>query len=127
MTSMCYSKFGEVPGRVVCAPAQQGNIEYIRAYSGIFEVFLKNIQRICPIRPVRAWHNGQARPPVSLRTPSMTTLVLGSGICLMRSRRKNFGDQVKAVVHNWTSKWIPARCSMTLFNSQMTLLMWKTE
>jgi hypothetical protein len=48
----------------------------------IFEVFLKNIQRICPIRLVCAQHNGQACPPayplrlpVSLRTPSMTTLV----------------------------------------------------
>jgi hypothetical protein len=30
--------------------------EYIRAYSSIFEVFFKNIQRICPICLVRARH-----------------------------------------------------------------------
>jgi hypothetical protein len=62
-------------GRVVCAPAHlpaspirppcppdkeiSSLFEYIRAYSSIFEVFLKNIQIICPIRPVRARHNGR--------------------------------------------------------------------
>jgi hypothetical protein len=60
--------------RVVCAPARPSGspdrppcpptkeissiFEYIRAYSSIFEVFLKNIQRICPIHLVRAWSNG---------------------------------------------------------------------
>jgi hypothetical protein len=60
--------------------------EHIRAYSSIFEVFLKKIQRICPIRPVRARCNGQAcrpahllRPPVSLQTPNMTTLTTMQG------------------------------------------------
>jgi hypothetical protein len=52
-------------------PARQGNIQ---VYSSIFKIFLKNIQRICIVRPVCARHNGQDRPPVSLRTPSMTTL-----------------------------------------------------
>jgi hypothetical protein len=56
--------------------------KYIQAYSSIFEVFLKNIQRKCPVCPVCARHNGQdhppacpLRPPVSLRMPSMTTLI----------------------------------------------------
>jgi hypothetical protein len=59
-------------------PARQGNI---RAYSSIFEVFLKNIHKICPLCPTCKGRNGQdhlpARslgPPDSLWTPSMTTL-----------------------------------------------------
>jgi hypothetical protein len=62
--------------RVVCVPVRPPDkeissiFEYIRAYSSIFEVFLKNIQRICPIRPVRARCNRQActpaHPPVTL-------------------------------------------------------------
>jgi hypothetical protein len=61
--------------------------KYIRAYLSIFKVFSKKIQRICLIRPVHAWGNGQdrppacpLRPPVSLRTPSMTTLRLANSI-----------------------------------------------
>jgi hypothetical protein len=45
------------------APTRQGNIEYIQAYSSIFEVFFKNIQRICPICPVCARCIGQACSP----------------------------------------------------------------
>jgi hypothetical protein len=55
--------------------------EYIQAYSSIFEVFFKNIQRIYLIHLVRTGHNGQHRPPApllgppySLQTPSMTIL-----------------------------------------------------
>jgi hypothetical protein len=65
--------------RVVCAPARPSGspdrppcpptkeissiFEYIRAYSSIFEVFLKNIQKICPVCPIRARRNGQACLP----------------------------------------------------------------
>jgi hypothetical protein len=90
--------------KVVCAPARPPRpvdlrtTRKYRVYLSIFEVILKNIQRICTLCPVRAWHNRQARPParslrpparyarplvtptrslrppVSLQTPSMTTM-----------------------------------------------------
>jgi hypothetical protein len=40
-----------LPGRPPRPPDKE-IFEYIQAYSSIFEVFLKNIQRICPVRPV---------------------------------------------------------------------------
>jgi hypothetical protein len=55
--------------RVICVPTRQGNIQ---VYSSIFEVLLKNIQRIYPVRPVHAQRNWQDCPPTGL--PSMTTL-----------------------------------------------------
>jgi hypothetical protein len=48
--------------RPLCPPDKE-IIEYIRVYSSIFKVFLKNIKRICPTHPVCTRRNGQARPP----------------------------------------------------------------
>jgi hypothetical protein len=43
--------------------------EYIQAYLSTFKVFLKNIQRICPVHPVRARPNGQACQAKLVREP----------------------------------------------------------
>jgi hypothetical protein len=39
-------------------PPDKGIFKYIRTYSSIFKVFFKNIQRICPVCPVRTRYNG---------------------------------------------------------------------
>jgi hypothetical protein len=63
------------PNRPSCPPDKE-IFEYIQTYSSLFEVFLKNVQRIFPKWSVRTERNGQDRPPDSLRTRSMTTLCL---------------------------------------------------
>jgi hypothetical protein len=67
-----------MPPRVVCAPARlpiwtarsptsPGRPPHPpdKEISSIFKVILKNIQRICPVRPICARRNGHACPPVT--------------------------------------------------------------
>jgi hypothetical protein len=58
---------------------RQGNIEYIRAYSSIFKVFSKNIQRICLIHPkLKGLMDMCVCSSGLLWTSNMTTLHHGS-------------------------------------------------
>jgi hypothetical protein len=68
-------------------PPNKEIFKYIQAYLRIFKVFLKNIQRICPVCLVRTRRNGQDRLPArplglldELWMPNITTL-FGPHMC----------------------------------------------
>jgi hypothetical protein len=71
---------------------------YIQVYLSIFTVFLKNIQNFFPVCPIRARRNGQDCPPISLRTPSMTTLTaVGACLVILDDEERNLAEHEDVV------------------------------
>jgi hypothetical protein len=67
--------------------------EYIRAYLSVFQVYLKNIQKICAVCPARKGRNEQDCPPTrplgppdNLRMPSMTIMILPNKLAVLGCR-----------------------------------------
>jgi hypothetical protein len=84
----CSSIMPEQPLR----PSNKETFKYIQAYLSIFEVFLKNIQRICPVCLAHKDVMDMSVCPSSplgmsdcLWIPSMTTL--NTGLCMIHMRR----------------------------------------